>query len=239
MLTLCPLARVFVLALASTALLSAACGGQRRAAASGAPTFTRLTLGQGACFGTCPVYDLDVYPDGRITYTGRQYAPYRGLHNGTVPPDTLAVLAALAQEVLAKADELPREIETLIMDYPHSRVAIATATDTIEFSGTTEFAPPVDRLRATLRRLAEEVEFVPDPSNKAPGPDSLRVTLRAADQIQVVQEEYYRQQLKVVRLERKDPPVFVVTFDPYTMSAEEMVRSLSERSEVVEVVPLR
>ena len=234
--------------IAAASLVSAACSGQKKATSAAADAnevqeavagngsaVTSLAFSQGGCFGTCPVYTLKVHADGSATYTGKQYAPYKGLHNGRVPADTVARLLAIAEEVLAKADELPREIDTGIQDHSYSKVLVMTATDTLEFGGTTEFAPPVDRLRSTLMRVAGSVAFEPDPSNTEDKQNRLRITLQAADQIQVVQEEYYRQQMKVVEFEKKDPPTFIVSFDSYTMSAEEMVRSLGRRKEVVKV----
>lgn len=214
-----------------------ACRGQKRAAETSA-ALSSISIRQGGCFGTCPVYTLQIDRTGAATYVGKQYAPYRGLHTGAVPADTLDHLLSLAQTVLAKADELPREIETGVVDFARSVITLTTQTDTLEFAGTTEFAPPVERLLTALVRVPETVSFSPDPSTPPPPPSRLRVTLRAADQIQVVQEEYYRQRFKVVEFEGGDPPTFLVSFDPYTMSGEEMVESLRQRGEVtaVEVV---
>lgn len=192
-----------------------------------------ITYQQGGCFGTCPVYTLAVAPDGGARYDGLRFAPYKGAHLGSVPRDTLILLYRLAEAVLAKADELPREIDTGIQDHSYSAVTVATATDTIEFVGTTDYAPPVDTLRKSLMRIHDYVEFERDPAAPPAPKNELLVRLKSADQIQVVQEEFYRQQFKVVAFEDKATTTFRVRFDPYTMSAEEMVRVLESRPEVV------
>ncbi len=212
---------------------SAACAGQRKAkaAAADAPDgpaadLAFVSLSQGACFGTCPVFSFQVAANGVADYTGKRYAPYPGLHHGKLTPDTLARLMAMAQAVLAKADELPREIETGIMDYSQTTVTIATSTDTITFKGTTEFAEGVDDINELLRRAIDRIQFTRDPDAEPLPVNQLRLVLKSADQIQVVQENYYRQQFKVVKMLSEEPAAFLISFDPYAMNAEEMIASL-------------
>ena len=239
-----PLA-LLVLPLLAGVLCAGACTGSKAATeATSAVVATDLasmssirgvSLSQGGCFGTCPVFTLSVKPDGTAAYTGKQYAPYKGLHNGRVDADTLARLLALGEEVLAKADQLPREIDTGIADHSYSTIVVTTATDTLEFVGTTEFAAPVEEIRALLSRATKLIDFTRDPSAEPELPNRLKLTLQSADQIQIVQEDYFRQQFKVLQTLSIEPATFLVQFDPYTMSAEEMVTSLQRKKPVVKV----
>lgn len=45
---------------------------------------TSITLHRGACFGTCPVYDVTLNSDGTAVYTGGPFAPRQGEHTGEV-----------------------------------------------------------------------------------------------------------------------------------------------------------
>lgn len=233
--------RIGRLSLLSAAVLLAACSSQRKAeastgddAATQSPTvFTFVTLSQGACFGTCPVFTMTVAAGGATDYDGKQFAPYRGLHHGRMSADTLARLRALVQQVLAKAERLPREIDTGIMDYSQTKLTIATATDTITFTGTTEFAEGIDPVIDLLKRSIDRISFTRDPAAEPLPPSQLRLVLQAADQIQVVQEDYFKQRFKVVRTLSNEPASFLVSFDPYTMSAEEMIASLKQNELVV------
>ena len=215
----------------SALFLFAACAGTKSAA--GDSTFTSVTLRQGGCFGTCPVYTLAVQPDGSARYTGKRYAPYQGEHLATLSADSLRVLRAAVQSVLAKAEELPREIDSGIADMAMSTITIVDGQDTLMFRGTSEYAPPVAQLRQVLFNIAEHSEWTRSPSAEPQPANQLLITLKAADQLQVVTESYYRQQMKMVRMVNESPPVFLVTFDPYTMSAEEMVRDLKRNPMVV------
>ena len=235
--------------LSLSALFQIACNGAKSVGATGAaaaesgasasrskaaPTpITSIDFRHGGCFGTCPVYSLRVMPDGSATYDGKQYAPYKGQHVGTVPADTVRELLRLSEAVLAKADELPREIDTGIADHSYSTVTVATATDTLEFTGTTEFAPPVDTLRRALMQLSEGVAWALAPGATPPPPNEIRLRLKSSDQIQVVQENFFRQQFRVLELEDKATSTFRVSFDAYAMEGEMMVEELERLPEVV------
>ncbi len=215
----------------------AACAGQRMAEDSATDAevaseplaeVSYVSIYQGACFGTCPVYTLAIDGEGAADYDGKQFAPYQGLHHATVPADTLAKIKTLARQVLAKADSLPREIETGIADYSETVIRIGGSGDTITFRGTTQFAEEVDALREYLVRVVDVLSFTRDTAAAAPPPNRLKIVLESADQIQVVQEDYFRQRFRVVEMSSPSPPTFIVSFDPYTMSAEEMVASIKQ-----------
>ena len=195
-----------------------------------------VELRQGGCFGSCPVYTLTIAADGEATYLGKQYAPYKGLHDGTVASDSLKAFNAQVKEVLAKADDLPKQIESGIVDAAYSTIIIRTATDSITFRGSTEYAPEIATLRQQLFNIAESTAWTQSKDAEPLPASQLLMTLKAADQIQTVTEDYFRQQLKVVRMTSKEPPIFLMSFDPYTMSAEEMVRDLRRQQAVVNVV---
>lgn len=50
------------------------------------------SIDRGACYGTCPIYTLTVYRDGKVEYEGKDYVKTKGKATGTV---TAAQLAAL------------------------------------------------------------------------------------------------------------------------------------------------
>lgn len=226
----------------------AACGGQQRAAATddadprstavGTTAYTSVSLRQGACFGTCPVYTITVQPDGAAAYRGRNYAPRKGEFAGSVPADSLAAINAAVAAVLAQADALPREIESDIMDLSRTTITLVDAAgDTLTFAGTLEFAPPVAELRARLSALPEAVAWTRVPGSETPPPHHVEVTLQAADQIQTVTEDFFRQQMRVVRMTSTEPPVFLLRFDPYAASLQEVMRDLKRQPAVVAVRP--
>ena len=51
-----------------------------------------ITLERGACFGTCPVYQLKIYEDGKVEYEGKEFVRVRGKANGQITKDALQTL---------------------------------------------------------------------------------------------------------------------------------------------------
>lgn len=57
-----------------------------------------LTLERGPCYGECPVYELTVSADGRVTWCGGMFTDAVGEREWTVPPAAIAALeVALAR----------------------------------------------------------------------------------------------------------------------------------------------
>ena len=56
----------------------------------GGPPFAAwIVLKTTMCFGTCPVFDLAVFPDGRVLYYGQLYVMQRGLRKASLPSATV------------------------------------------------------------------------------------------------------------------------------------------------------
>jgi hypothetical protein len=47
-----------------------------------------------ACFGTCPVYDVTVRPDGRVTFVGERFTAVTGTREVAATPETYRRVAA-------------------------------------------------------------------------------------------------------------------------------------------------
>lgn len=222
--------------LAAAALLAFGCArnGRTAAAPPEAAAFDSLRLSQGACFGTCPVYTLTVYPDGRAVYAGKQYTLHRGAHLGRVGGDTLAAVRALAGEVLAQADTLPREIESGATDISQRTVRLYADGAETTFVGDLAFAPPVQALLRELEKIAASESWERAPGTPPPPPNALVVTLAPDGDLDELRGEFFRQMFRPTDTLSTDPPTYRVTFDPYTMTAAEMIRDLESRADVVE-----
>ena len=213
----------------------------KRAARDQQSPFRTVRLGQGACFGTCPVYTLAVRGDGEATFEGVRYAEAQGIHTRRLTSAEQTALNAAVGQVLAQAETLPKEIKSNVMDYPTSVVTVITKMDSLVYKGTVEMPGPVQELRTLLSDMASPLasgeggdpdSWTADPNNPPLPANHLEVVLEAADQIDVVTEGYFKQQLKMVRFLRNDPPTFLLKFDPFTMTAEEMVKSLEREPQV-------
>ncbi|MBI1257727.1 MAG: hypothetical protein GC204_09675 [Chloroflexi bacterium] len=53
-----------------------------------------ITLERTACFGTCPVYTVTIYTDGRVVYNGEQFVDVKGEQTSSIDPATVEQLIA-------------------------------------------------------------------------------------------------------------------------------------------------
>lgn len=88
-----------------------------------------ITLERTACFGTCPIYALTIYEDGRVEYVGQDFVTAKGEQTGSITPEKLQELVAAFQN--ADYFNLQDEYTAPITDLP-------TTITSFTFDGTTK-----------------------------------------------------------------------------------------------------
>jgi len=63
------------------------------------PRATVITLRRTACFGTCPVYKLTIFADGRVLYEGISHVKKKGKAKGRISPAKLEELIEEFQNI--------------------------------------------------------------------------------------------------------------------------------------------
>ncbi|MFC2068385.1 DUF6438 domain-containing protein [Chloroflexota bacterium] len=58
-----------------------------------------ITLERTACFGTCPVYKLTIYGDGRVIYEGMRFVKVEGTATTSISEDKIKQLIAEFQKI--------------------------------------------------------------------------------------------------------------------------------------------
>jgi len=124
---------------ALTAMLLVGCNARTSAPAAGL-AFDSVSLRRDACFGHCPVYNVEVKADGTISFTGKEYVKSLGPQRGTVSKDGLALLSLAVQHADLPAMR-PRYLEesdgckSVATDLPSLTITVtrAGATRTVMF----------------------------------------------------------------------------------------------------------
>lgn len=57
-----------------------------------------IQLARSGCYGSCPVYKVDVYGDGKVVYTGYRYVDVEGVHSYRIPTATVRRLVESIKE---------------------------------------------------------------------------------------------------------------------------------------------
>jgi hypothetical protein len=75
-----------------------------------------VLMGRSACFGTCPVYKIEVFETGLLRYTGESYVDKEGVYEKNIGPD--AAIKFIRQFNTIRPDTLHFLYETKIADLP-------------------------------------------------------------------------------------------------------------------------
>lgn len=59
---------------------------------NGDTTNVNITMFRGACFGTCPIYYLEINGDGKVIYRGYEYVNVTGERKSSIPVDKVKEL---------------------------------------------------------------------------------------------------------------------------------------------------
>lgn len=81
-----------------------------------------ITLSRGVCYGTCPVYHVEIHGDGKVEFNGNQYVAQPGHHEAQIP--AAAVRALVAKFRAADFFALKDNYHGDVTDWPSVGVSI-------------------------------------------------------------------------------------------------------------------
>ena len=58
-----------------------------------------ISLEKTACFGTCPVFHIEIYNNGFATYNGKKFVTIKGLHNLEISKNDISKILKKAKEI--------------------------------------------------------------------------------------------------------------------------------------------
>lgn len=130
----------------------------------------RIGLSRSACYGSCPVYSVEIAGDGTVTYEGGPYTVIQGRHQAKVPRAALERLVAQAEAAdffalqpvyEASVTDMPAYTLTLsidgrqhlVWDYLGREVGMPAAVTALE--------DEIDRVAGTGRWVSGTEETIP------------------------------------------------------------------------------
>src|SRR5258708_3948269 len=67
--------------------------------ATNSSDISEITLERTACFGTCPVYKVTLYSDGKVAYEGKEFVKEVGERSGKISAADFQRLGQQAQQI--------------------------------------------------------------------------------------------------------------------------------------------
>jgi hypothetical protein len=139
---------------------------------------TSVMLRRGACFGSCPIYEVTLEADGTAVWNGERFVERLGRHRGEVDVNDLARLARFIE----RAGFFGWEPEYLgnVTDTPDYQLTVARRdqTKTVRQNAVDE-PPDFWVIAAVVDGLAETVAWAPVDTPEGPPTEELPVNYRA------------------------------------------------------------
>jgi hypothetical protein len=158
--------RIFTNILVTAGLALAACTPIQ--SASTIEDAARISLERGPCFGTCPIYKVEIHGDGTVIYTGERFVKVTGEQRAQISP--VAVAGLVDQFVMFGFFDLKDEYIAEVTDLPTYTLSVSlsgrqkTVTD---YGGKMANMPPivtvleneVDRVAGTQQWIKSDGEL--------------------------------------------------------------------------------
>jgi len=118
-----------------------------------------ITLERTACFGTCPVYQLTIYGDGKVVYEGKAFVTVTGRHTAQISPEQVQQLVtafktanffSLENQYVVGATDLPGAWTSITSNGQSKRVWRYGSSDNPELNNAprslTELENQIDKI---------------------------------------------------------------------------------------------
>lgn len=194
-----------------------------------------FSYSQGPCFGKCPIYTLDIKPNGIAHFEGKRFADKQGKFTKKVSDEEVAELVALFDA--ANWFKLENNYDSKITDIPSVFIKYRNGDmiKKINFRG--EYPEGVKAITAFFRTVADSEGWTKVASNDYGLPagtiaNELIVKLKRGIDVNEFVGSYIKQDMKLKKTLAPTMNMHLVTFDPDTATPQEMIMWVKEREEV-------
>lgn len=122
----------------------------------------RITLSRGACYGTCPIYEIAIHGDGTVLYDGKDFVVTKGKQKAQIPHASLVTLV----DAFRKADyfSLADGYVSGVTDNPTYVTSISfdgASKSVVDYVGQQVGMPPgVSDLEVAIDRLSGAYKWI-------------------------------------------------------------------------------
>lgn len=120
-------------------------------------TTNSIALSRTGCFGTCPMYDLKIYANGKVEYNGRAYVDYIGAHEAQADQKELKALFNKIESY--NWADYPEKYPIDNVDFPQFKLTYSSNESTTEVKGNSRAAEELILLTKELDDLVKSLEL--------------------------------------------------------------------------------
>lgn len=114
-----------------------------------------------ACFGTCPVYQVQIFSDGKATWYGRMNVERKGWYEARLSESTLQRILRKANEVLFFSFENEYPIGHKVADLPTTIMYLKVGDMEKTIKDTHEAPAKLQEYEEFMESLIEEIDWKP------------------------------------------------------------------------------
>ncbi len=104
----------------------AACSPAEKGVVQGRPGDPVIVLSEGACFGTCPIYDMTLRPSGAYTLNAQRFVKEEGVSEGQLDPSAWTAAVAALEKADFWTAEPVQTLETMSTCHTDAPTVIVT-----------------------------------------------------------------------------------------------------------------
>lgn len=116
-----------------------------------------VSLSRTGCYGTCPIFKIQVFGNGNVLYFGRQFVDKLGIYTGTLSNNDMEVL--LEKVADAKLLEKPEQYPIDNFDFPQFIVEYQSGDKLKTIRGNSNADKEVLELTLLLDELSGKIKF--------------------------------------------------------------------------------
>jgi hypothetical protein len=117
------------------------------------PNTLRFTLERGPCFGSCPIYKVEIRGDGNVLFNGEGFVAISGHHRAVIPKSSIEQLLAAFRKA---------RFFTLLNSYAAAITDGSARVISISFEGHTKTVEDYFGLEAGMPKVVTELEKMVD-----------------------------------------------------------------------------
>ncbi len=181
------------------------------------PTRKLISYSQGACFGQCPSFTIDIFSDGRMLYVGKSYAKLQGIYEKSIGEKDLRTILDLVEskafnEVNTRDDERIMDAQTFkVFYYP-------TINETKEVKWKINDAEVLENIKSFFKKQSESRGWKQKTNDDATNPKELENTLIISLSPEVKPKDWILTKrhlnAKIVKFLSPNMTYFLMSFDP-------------------------
>ena len=194
-----------------------------------------FSYSQGPCFGKCPVFTLDIKPNGMAYYEGKRFSDKQGKHSKKVSDTEIAELVTLFDA--ANWFKLENNYDSKIADIPGVNIKYRNGDmiKKINFRGDyPEGTPAITEYFSTIANSEGWTKVGSNDYGLPAGTiaNELIIKLKGGVDVNAFVISYSKQDMKLKKTLAPTMNMHLVTFDPNTSTPQEMIMWVKDREEV-------